>query len=100
MITLCEIERTVVTQPFQMRFNSHPRVVGRTLCAAIEVDIELNFKPPDIFFKPRQAILNSRLFVDSGCLVLLAPFSSQPGKLVIFYGQGRNSNRAAQAGSP
>jgi hypothetical protein len=83
-----------------MRFNSHSGVIGRTFRAAIEIDIKLNLETSNIFLETRQAILNRRLFIEATRPILLAPLLGEPGKLIIFYGQGRSSNRAAQAGSP
>src|SRR6266446_6937052 len=100
MIALREIECAVVTQTLQMRFNSHSRIIRWPLRAAVKVDIKLNLQTTDILFEAREAILDRGFLIDPEGLVPIASFFGEPGKLVIFSGQMRDSYRVTQAGSP
>ena len=78
MIALCEIKCAVVTQPLEMRLNAHSGVIRRAFGAAIKIDIKLNLQTTDVFFEPRQTVLNSRFFIGPN-LVFLAAFFGEPG---------------------
>ena len=67
---LSKIERPIIADSFQLRFDAHLRIVRRTLGTAVKKDIIFHFQPSNIFFETRQPIFHGDM-IDGGVLVSL-----------------------------
>src|SRR5437764_10605864 len=79
VITLCKIQRAIVAETFQMRFETKLCIVWRPLQSAVEIDIELDLEPANIVLNAHELFFDGWLNVETARLHAFAAFFRQPG---------------------